>query len=54
MIKISEDGLKARNLGEEKIMQVLYKRAEKLECPAHNILKNTDNLEKIIIDYSKF
>jgi len=54
MIKISEDGLKARNLGEEKIIQVLYKRAEKLECPAHNILKNTDNLEKIIIDYSKF
>ncbi len=54
MIKISEYGLKSRNLQEEKIIKELYKRAEKLECPANHILKNKEDLEKVIQEYSEF
>lgn len=54
IIKISEDGLKSRNLGEEKIIKVLYNRAEKLECPAKYILKNKENIQTVIEEYSKF
>lgn len=54
MIKISEDGLKSRKLGEEKLIEALYQRAENSECPAHYTLKNINNLEKVINKYAEF
>ena len=54
MISIAEEGLKNRNLSEEEILKPLYKRAENLHCPAKYTLKNKDNLEKVIKEYSEF
>ncbi len=54
MIKLAEDGLKSRNLGEEKLIDVLYQRAENMECPAKYILNNKENIDKVIKEYSEF
>lgn len=54
MIKISEEGLLTRGFGEEKMIQCLYKRAEKLECPAQYTLKNIEKIDKVIEEYAKF
>lgn len=54
MIKLAEDGLKNRNLGEEKLIYTLYQRAKNLECPAKYILKNKENMDNVIKEYSEF
>ena len=54
MIKISEEGLLTRGFGEEKMIQCLYKIAEKLECPAQYTLKNIGKIDKVIEEYAKF
>lgn len=53
MIKISEEGLVKRGFGEESLIQCLYNRAKKLECPAHYTLKNADKIDSVIEKYSE-
>ena len=53
MVKIADDGLSKRGLGEECIIKSLFNRAESLKCSAHHILENADNIDKVIIEYSK-
>lgn len=53
MLKISEEGLIKRGYGEEVLIHCLYSRAEKLECPAFYTLKNVNEIESVIKEYSK-
>ena len=54
MVKIAEEGLAKRGLGEDALIKGLYQRAKTLKCPAHYTLENTDCIDKVIIEYSKF
>ncbi len=54
MLVISENALKSRGLGEEKMIQCLYERTEKMECPAMYTLKNKGRIDDIIKEYSEF
>lgn len=53
MVKIAEKGLIKRGLGEEQLIQCLYNRAKRLECPARYTLKNKDKIHEVIEQYSK-
>ncbi len=53
MADIAFDGLKSRGFGEEKLLNSLYKRAKTLICPAMYTLKNKENIDKVIKEYSK-
>ena len=53
MVKISEEGLLLRKKGEEKLISPLKQRAADLMCPAKYILENKNNLDKVIIEFSK-
>jgi len=53
MVNLSVDGLKSRNKNEEKLLNNLIIRAKNLMCPAKYILDNKDNIDKVILEYSK-
>lgn len=54
MAEIAYDGLLSRRLGEEKLIEPIFDRAQTLSCPAKHILANKDNIDKVIKEYSEF
>jgi gamma-glutamylcysteine synthetase len=56
VLRLSEEGLRARGFGEEKYLAPLYARAEKLTNPALELLRRTDageRVESVIEDYAE-
>lgn len=54
MVNIAKRGLEGRQLGEEAILKNLHRRAQSLTCPAIYTLKNKNNIDKVIKEYSEF
>ena len=52
IVELSYDGLKSRGKGEEKLVEPLIGRAERVESPAHQLLKGIES-GKTIEDYIK-
>lgn len=52
LLDISKDGLIKRGNSEETLIKPLYKRVEEFSCPA-KIMKNSENIEKLLIEFSK-
>ena len=55
ILKLAEDGLRQRGLGEEKYLKPLYDRAEKISNPAKEMvagLRGGESMEKYILEYA--
>ncbi len=52
MVYIAKEGLLKRGLGEEKLIECLYDRSKKLECPAMYTIRHKDKLDEVIEKYS--
>ncbi len=53
MSETAFDGLKSRNLGEEKLLEPIFGRAESLRCPTKYTLENKDRIDEVIKKYSE-